>query len=89
MSEFSSGGFTESTWKSPRKIEEEIRDYQRHRFEGYMELADVGLISREMAIRAMQDEIEIDPELTLPYTYEDEDGSSESGRGTTTSQTNI
>lgn len=44
--------------------------YQRKRFEDYMELADAELITREMAIRAMRDEIEIDPELTLPYHEE-------------------
>jgi hypothetical protein len=68
MSEFSSSGHTEDNWKSPRKIAEEIRDYQRKRFEDYMELADIGLISRELAIQALKNECEINPELTLPYT---------------------
>ena len=72
MSEFTSHGVSNEQWKSPRKVEEEIRDYQRKRFEDYMELADVGLISRELAVRALRDEVEIDPELTVPYTPETE-----------------
>ena len=71
MSEFSSNGKTQDTWKSPRKIDEEIRLYQRKRFEDYMSMADIGLISREMAIRAMRNEVEIDPELTLPWPPEE------------------
>ena len=67
MSEFSSNGFEQSEWKSPRKIDEEIRNYQRKRFEDYMSMADLRIISRELAIQAMRDEVEIDPELTLPY----------------------
>lgn len=67
MSEFSSKGIEQSNWKSPRKIEEEVRLYHRKRFEDYMQLADAGIITRELAFRAMRDEIEIDPELTLPY----------------------
>lgn len=72
MSEFTSHGVSNEQWKSPRKVEEEIRDYQRKRFEDYMEMADVGLISRELAVRALRDEVEIDPELTVPYTPETE-----------------
>lgn len=70
MSEFSSQGYQEELWKSPRKVEEEIRQYQHKRFEDYMEMADIGLISRQLAIQAMRDEVEIDPELTLPYAPE-------------------
>ena len=72
MSEFTSHGVSNEQWKSPRKVEEEIRDYQRKRFEDYMEMADIGLISRELAVRALRDEVEIDPELTVPYTPETE-----------------
>ena len=80
MSDFSSNGFEQSVWKSPRKIEEEIRDYQRNRFEGYMSMADFGIISREMAIRAMYNEVEIDPELTLPYERVDDEQEPENFR---------
>lgn len=72
MSEFTSNGVSNEQWKSPRKVEEEIHDYQRKRFEDYMEMADIGLISRELAVRALRDEVEIDPELTVPYTPETE-----------------
>lgn len=72
MSEFTSHGVSNEQWKSPRKVEEEIRDYQRKRFDDYMEMVDVGLISRELAVRALRDEVEIDPELTVPYTPETE-----------------
>lgn len=45
------------TWKSPRKIAEEERDYKRTRFEWYMQQADEGKMSRELAIRALREEI--------------------------------
>lgn len=58
MPEFSSGGFEKPLWKSPRKVEEEIRDYQRKRFEDYMELADIGMLTRALAISALREELE-------------------------------
>lgn len=45
-------------WKSPRKIAEEERDYKRQRFEWYMVEADEGRLPREIAIRALREEIE-------------------------------
>lgn len=54
MSEFSSQGKAEETWKSPRKIEEEARLERRRQFEEYMELEDLGLISRELALAALR-----------------------------------
>lgn len=54
-------------WKSPRKVEEEVRQYQRDRFEHYMTQEDLGLISRDMAIVALMSEIvsivELEPKL--------------------------
>jgi hypothetical protein len=44
-------------WKSPRKVAEEIRDYQRKRFEDYMQMEDRGEISRALAITALQEEL--------------------------------
>ena len=44
------------TFKSPRKVEEEIKQYRRDRFETYMEAADRGEITRELAIAAFRDE---------------------------------
>lgn len=46
------------TWKSPRKIEEEVRNYRRKRFEDYMVLADNGELTRELACTALREEIE-------------------------------
>ena len=51
-------------WKSPRKIEEEVRQYQRDRFEHYMTQEDLGLISRDMAIVALRSEIANTVDLT-------------------------
>jgi hypothetical protein len=44
-------------WKSPRKIEEEIRLYQRKRFEDYMELEDIGMLGRDLALTALRGEL--------------------------------
>lgn len=46
------------TWKSPRKIEEEVREYHKERFEWYMQRVDVGEISLEDAILELRSEIE-------------------------------
>ena len=45
-------------WKSPRKVEEEIKAYKAGRFEYYMKLADDGTLTEEEAIQACQDEFE-------------------------------
>lgn len=45
-------------WKSPRKIEEEIKEYRLKRFEDYMQMVDRGKLSRELAIQALREEIE-------------------------------
>ena len=45
-------------WKSPRKVEEEIKEYRRKRFEKYMEMADRGEIPRKLAIQALREEDE-------------------------------
>lgn len=45
-------------WKSPRKIEEEVRNYKRERFEHHMTEADEGRVTREMAIKALEQELE-------------------------------
>lgn len=45
-------------WKSPRKVEEEVRDYKHRRFEEYMVMADEGRLERAIAIQAMKDEVE-------------------------------
>ena len=46
------------TWKSPRKIDEEIKEYRRNRFETYMGMADRGEIERALAIQALREEDE-------------------------------
>lgn len=46
----------EKSFKSPRKIEEEINGYRRKRFEDYMTAADRGEIARHIAIQALKDE---------------------------------
>lgn len=46
------------TFKSPRKIEEEIRNYKRERFEKYMTEVDDGRLTRELAIAALREEVE-------------------------------
>lgn len=45
-------------WKSPRKIEEEVRNYRLKRFEDYMVMADEGKLSRELAIKAFREELQ-------------------------------
>ena len=47
----------EADWKSPRKIEEEVNDYKRTRFEWYMSEVDNGRLPRELAITALREEI--------------------------------
>lgn len=45
-------------WKSPRKIEEEVREYKHKRFEDYMLLADEGKLPRALALTAFREELE-------------------------------
>lgn len=45
-------------WKSPRKIEEEVRKYKHKRFEDYMVMADEGKLTRALAITAFIEELE-------------------------------
>ena len=47
----------EQTWKSPRQIEEEIKEYKRTRFEYYMSEVDNGRLTRELAIAALGEEL--------------------------------
>lgn len=46
------------TYKSPRKVEEEIRNYKRERFESYMQRADSGELPRALAITALREELD-------------------------------
>ncbi len=46
------------TWKSPRKVDEEVRQYKHDRFERYMQMADDGTLTRALAIAAFSEEIE-------------------------------
>lgn len=45
-------------YKSPRKVEEEVKAYNLERFERYMQLADDGVLERSLAIIAFKDEVE-------------------------------
>ena len=45
-------------WKSPRKVEEEIKQYQRERFEAYMKMADDGVLTQALGITALREELE-------------------------------
>ena len=44
-------------WKSPRKIEEEVKQYRAKRFEDYMTLVDKGELTQALAITALREEI--------------------------------
>lgn len=61
------------TYKSPRKVEEEIRAYKYKRFEDYMRMADDGTLTRELAIAAFKDE-----DTTLLWVEDNERELSES-----------
>jgi len=52
-------------WKSPRKLEEEVREYRAKRFEDYMQMEDRGEITRELAITALREEIEYSEEASV------------------------
>lgn len=45
-------------WKSPRVIEQDIKQYKYKKFEDYMTMADNGELSRQLAITAFREEIE-------------------------------
>lgn len=47
-----------SEFKSRRKIEEEIKQYQYDRFEAYMKLVDDGILTRELGFAALREELE-------------------------------
>lgn len=51
------------TWKSPRKIEEELAAHQRSRFDWYMEEVDAGRLDEETAIAALREEMDHVAEL--------------------------
>ncbi len=51
-------------WKSPRKIEEEVKEYRAKRFEDYMVMVDEGKLTRELAITALREEIQYSDEAT-------------------------
>lgn len=53
-------------WKSPRKVEEEIRQYGLDRFERQMQRVDRGELPRALAIVALREEIENTVELGTP-----------------------
>lgn len=44
-------------WKSPRKVEEDIRNYRRKRFEHYWVSADMGVDSLAVALDALRKEL--------------------------------
>lgn len=54
------------TWKSPRKVEEEIKQYQIDRFERQMQMVDEGKLPRELALIALREEFENTAELGVP-----------------------
>lgn len=58
VSAFTSRGRETDDWKSPRKLAEEQRFYIRKRFEYYMELEDMGMLTRELGLKALRQEIE-------------------------------
>lgn len=45
-----------SEFRSPRKVEEDIKKYRRDRFETYMEAVDRGELTRELALAAFREE---------------------------------
>lgn len=59
-----------SEYKSPRKIEEEIKQYRHRRFETYMQMVDRGELTRALAIAALRDELAGSPALTIPEGVE-------------------
>lgn len=64
-------------FKSPRKVEEELKVYRNQRFESYMAMADRGELTRALAIAAFRDELDGNPCLTV-VEGADNDSQSES-----------
>lgn len=54
-------------WKSPRKVEEEIRQYHLDRFERQMQAVDRGDIPLAIGIQALREEVENTAELGVPH----------------------
>lgn len=54
----------EQEWKSPRKIEEEVKEYRLKRFEDYMVMVDKGELTRELAFTALREEIQYQDDVT-------------------------
>lgn len=52
------------TWRSPRKIEEEITHYRRNRFESLMQDVDDGKFPLEVAINGLRREISGEVDLS-------------------------
>jgi len=48
----------EKIWKSPRKVDEEVREYKRRRFESYMQMVDDGVFDRALGIAALRQELD-------------------------------
>ena len=44
-------------WKSPRRVEAEIRAYRHQRFEDYMVMEDRGELTRALALTALREEM--------------------------------
>lgn len=53
-------------WRSPRKVEEEIRQYKHDRFERQMQMVDRGDLPRAIAIQALKEEFDNTVELGVP-----------------------
>lgn len=53
-------GNMEQEWKSPRKVDEELKAYKEKRFEDYMQMVDRGELSRELALTAFREELDYD-----------------------------
>ena len=51
-------------WKSPRKREEEVKEYREKRFEDYMQMVARGELTRELAFTALREEIQYSDEAT-------------------------
>ena len=51
-------------WKSPRKREEEVKEYRLKRFEDYMQMVDRGELTREIAFTALREEIQYSDEVS-------------------------
>ena len=61
-------------WRSPRKIEEEIRIYRHERFESLMRQVDEGGMSLEVAINGLRAEIAGEVDLREASQVEQTEG---------------